>query len=89
MMRRGSWTPGFGLYDGPAFDLGLMAGVTSTSSSSSCSSSCAHVDIVLDVGPDFDLVGIASSSSSVDVICVTLIGEASADFTGDLSADQT
>ena len=51
----------------------------------SCSSSCVRVDVFLDFGPDLDLVGITSSSSSVDLTCADLTDEAGADSAGDLS----
>ena len=41
------------------------------------------------MGPDFDLVGITSSPSSANLTCAALTGEGGADFTGNLSGDQT
>ena len=42
-----------------------------------------------DLGPDLDLVGITSSSSSVDLTCADSTDEAGADSAGDLSGDHT
>lgn len=48
-------------------------------------SSCVRVDVFfLNVGPEFDL---ASTSSSADLTCAGVTGEAGADVRSDLSGD--